>query len=73
MKRDAACMLATACRPKTWYIYACLHAAMLRCVMRQEPEVALEDYESETVSACTKASGKEVSLEAYRIWGAVAY
>ena len=73
MKRDAACMLATACRPKTWYIYACLHAAMLRCVMRQEPETALEDDESDTMSAYTRASGKEVSLEAYRIWGAVAY
>ena len=33
-QRDGACMLAAARRSKSLYIFACLHAAMIRCVTR---------------------------------------
>jgi hypothetical protein len=73
MKRDGACMLATACRKKTLFIHACLHAAMIRCVTRLPAKPELGDDETQTKSAYEVATGKKYPLEALRVWGANAY
>ena len=73
MKRDAACMLATARRPKNLYIFACLHAAMIRCVTRLSAEKELGDDVTQSVSNYELQTGKTFPLDALRMWGASAF
>ena len=73
MKRDGACMLATARRPKNLYIFACLHAAMIRRVTRLPAEKELGDDEAQQVSNYELQTGKAYPLESLRMWGAEAY
>ena len=73
MKRDAACMLAAARRPKNLYIFACLHAAMIRCVTRLSAEKELGDDVTQSVSNYELQTGKAFPLDALRMWGASAF
>ena len=70
MKRDGACMVATARLSKHFFIHACLHAAMIRTVIRREPDAALGDDCDRTKSAYEVVTGKVYPLEALMIFGA---
>ena len=73
MKRDGACMVATARLSKHFFIHACLHAAMIRTVIRRTPDAALGDDCDRTKSAYEVVTGKVYPLEALRIFGAHAW
>ena len=72
MKRDGACMLGFCGKPKSFFIHACLHAVMVRCVTRAEPSDD-EAEDAASISTYARLTGGTFPLSAIRIFGANAY